>query len=123
MSGVNRVVLIGNLGANPDVKTTSSGSKVCKFSIATSEHWTTPSGKQERVEWHRVEVWNQLAELCERFLAKGKQVYVEGRLSYSSYEKEGKPITQSFIKGQKVIFLSAQDRPPQSREEGVDYGW
>src|SRR2546423_2191447 len=78
---VNKVILIGNLGRDPEVRYTPSGAAVANFSVATNESWSDKSGqKQERTEWHRVVVWGKLAELCSQFLAKGRQVYLEGRL-------------------------------------------
>ncbi len=89
MSGsVNKVIIIGNLGADPDVRTTPSGQLVCTLSIATSETFNDREGKrQERTEWHRVQAWGKTAELAQRYLAKGRKVYVEGRLSYRTWDK------------------------------------
>ena len=80
---INKVILIGNLGANPEVRTTQAGSKIVSFSLATSESWTdrTSGERKERTEWHRVVVFNeQIADIAERFLTKGVKVYVEGQL-------------------------------------------
>ena len=80
---INKVILIGNLGATPEVRTTQTGSKVISFSLATSESWTdrTSGERKERTEWHRVVVFNeQIADVAERFLIKGLKVYVEGQL-------------------------------------------
>lgn len=90
MSGsVNKVILIGNLGADPDVRTTPQGAMVATLSIATSESFTDRDGKrQERTEWHKVILWNKLAELAQRFLAKGRKVYVEGRLQTRSWDDQ-----------------------------------
>lgn len=79
---INKVILIGNLGANPEVRTTQTGSKVASFSLATSESWTdrTSGERKERTEWHRVVVFEQMADIAERFLTKGVKVYVEGQL-------------------------------------------
>ena len=79
---LNKVTLIGNLGADPEIRTTPNGSKVAQFSLATSRSWGGQGGseKQEKTEWHRVVAWRHLAERAERYLKKGKQVYVEGRL-------------------------------------------
>ncbi|MHB8066694.1 MAG: single-stranded DNA-binding protein [Desulfobaccales bacterium] len=90
MVGVNKVILVGNLGADPEMRYTASGTAVCKFRIATSEKYKDRQGNmQERTDWHRVTVWGKLAEICGQYLAKGKQVYIEGRLEYGSYEKDG----------------------------------
>ena len=90
MAGVNKVILVGNLGADPEMRYTASGTAVCKFRIATSERYKDRQGNmQERTDWHRVTAWGKLAEICGQYLAKGKQVYIEGRLEYGSYEKDG----------------------------------
>ena len=76
---VNKVILVGRLGADPELKTLSSGQSVANFNIATSENWVDRDGqKQERTEWHRIVVWAKLAEVCRQHLSKGRQVYVEG---------------------------------------------
>ena len=92
---LNKVMLIGNLGADPDVRTTNNGSKVATLSIATGRQWTAQNGeKQEKTEWHRVVCWNnkgaQLADVAERFLKKGDRVYVEGRIEYRTWEDREK---------------------------------
>jgi len=89
MSGINKVIIIGRLGTDPEVKTVSGDNTVARLSVATSENWTDRNGqKQERTEWHRVVVWGKLAELCGRYLSKGRQVYVEGRLQTRSWEDQ-----------------------------------
>ena len=81
MSGVNKVILVGNLGADPELKTTSGSQQVAQLRVAVNESWTDKAGaRQERTEWVRVVAWGKLADLCSQFLAKGRQVYVEGRL-------------------------------------------
>lgn len=90
MAGVNKVILVGNLGGDPEMRYTASGTAVCKFSLATSRKFTgKDQQKQEKTEWHRVTVWGKLAEICGQYLSKGKQVYIEGRIEYGSYEKDG----------------------------------
>ena len=87
MASVNKVILIGNLGADPEVRYTPSGSAVANFNIATSEQWTDKSGeKQERTEWHRIVAWGRTGEVCGEYLHKGRQVYVEGRLQTRAWE-------------------------------------
>jgi len=89
MSGVNKVIILGRLGADPEMKNISSGSTVTSFSLATSESWKDKEGqKQERTEWHRVVVWGKLAEICGKYLAKGRQAFVEGRLQTRSWEDQ-----------------------------------
>jgi single-strand DNA-binding protein len=88
--GVNRVILIGNLGADPEMRYTASGTAVCKFRIATTETRTDRQGnRQERTDWHRIVAWGKLAEICGQYLAKGKQVYIEGRIRNDTWEKDG----------------------------------
>ncbi len=88
---VNKVILIGNLGANPNIRALPSGQNVANFSLATTERFTDRSGaKQERTDWHRIVAFGQLANTCDRFLSKGRQVYVEGRFTTRQYEaKDG----------------------------------
>ena len=88
---INKVIVIGNLGANPEIRALPSGQNVANFSLATTERFTDRNGaKQERTDWHRVVAFGRLADTCERFLSKGRQVYVEGRLSTRQYEaKDG----------------------------------
>ena len=105
--GVNKVILIGNLGKDPEVRFTPSGAAVANFNIATNESWTDKSGqKQERTEWHRIVVWGKLAELCGEYLKKGRQAYVEGRLQTREWnDKEGKKNYTTEIVAQTVQFL------------------
>ncbi len=90
MAGVNKAILIGNLGSDPEMRYTAGGTAVCKFSLATSRRYTGKDGqKQEKTEWHRIVAWGKLAEICGQYLSKGKQVMIEGRIEYGSYEKDG----------------------------------
>lgn len=87
MAGVNKVILIGNLGADPEIRYTSNGTAVANFRIATTERWTNPNGeKEERTEWHRIVAFGKLGEICGEYLAKGKPVYIEGRLQTRNWE-------------------------------------
>ena len=89
MSGVNKVILIGNLGSDPTVRYTPQGTAVANVNIATSERFTNKSGeKEERTEWHRIVAWGKLAEICQQYLKKGKQVYIEGRLQTRQWEDQ-----------------------------------
>lgn len=84
---VNKVVLIGNLGADPDVRFTASGAQVAHFNLATSESWQDKNGeRQERTEWHRIVVWRRLAEIAAQYIKKGNKVYVEGKLQTRSWD-------------------------------------
>jgi single-strand DNA-binding protein len=107
MGSVNKVILVGNLGADPELKYTPSNRPVCRLSLATNEVWKDRDGKkQERVEWHRVNVWGEQAENCSKFLAKGRMVYVEGRLQTRTWDdKEGKKHYSTEVVADRVVFL------------------
>lgn len=86
MASLNKVMLIGNLGTNPEIRTLPSGSKVATFNMATSENYTNKNGeKVEQTEWHRIELWDNLAEIGEKFLQKGDSVYIEGKIRTEKY--------------------------------------
>jgi single-strand DNA-binding protein len=105
--GVNKVILIGNLGVDPEVRFTPSGQAVANFRIATNESWTDKSGnKQEKTEWHRIVVWGKLGELCGEYLKKGRQAYIEGRLQTREWtDKEGKKNYTTEVVANVVQFL------------------
>ncbi len=108
---VNKVILLGRLGQEPELKYTPSGAAVCNFSLATSETWNDKNSgqKQERTEWHRVVVWGKLAELCNQYLAKGRQAFVEGRLQTRSWEdKTGQKRYTTEINATTVQFIGGQ---------------
>lgn len=107
MSGVNRVILIGNLGHSPDLKFTPDKRPVCNLSIATNEVRKDKGGqRQEHVEWHRVQVWGELAENCSKYLSKGRAVYVEGRLTTRQWRgRDGAERTGTEIVAEKIVFL------------------
>lgn len=91
MAGLNKVMLIGRLGRDPEIRYSQQGTAVVNFSIATSEQWTDKNtgDRQERTEWHRIVVFGKQAEICEKYLSKGSQIYIEGRLQTRNYEKDG----------------------------------
>jgi single-strand DNA-binding protein len=122
---VNKVILVGRLGQNPEVRYTPSGSAVANFSVATNEAWTDKSGqKQERTEWHRVVVWGKLAELCNQYLQKGRQCYVEGRLQTREWtDKDGVKKYSTEVQAQTVQFLGADGaRGAENRAPGANSG-
>jgi single-strand DNA-binding protein len=87
MAGLNKVMIIGNLGKDPEMRYTPSGSPVTSFSVAVSRRWNTPEGEsREETEWFNVSCWNKLAEIANQYLTKGKQVYIEGRLRTHSWD-------------------------------------
>lgn len=84
---INKAILVGRLGVNPELKNLDGGQSVCNFSVATSDTWTDKEGqRQEKTEWHRVTVWGKLAENCAQHLTKGREVYIEGRLQTREYD-------------------------------------
>jgi single-strand DNA-binding protein len=109
MSGVNKVIIVGRLGADPEVKAVGQGSTVTRLNIATSENWMGKDGqKQERTEWHRIVVWGKLAEICGKHLSKGRQVYVEGRLQTRQWEdQQGQKKYTTEIVANTVQFLGS----------------
>ena len=111
MSGLNKVMLIGRLGNDPEIRYTPDGTAVANFSIATSEEWKDKNSgeKKERTEWHRIVAWRKLGELCGEYLSKGRQVYIEGRLQTRSWEKDGVTRYTTEIVASDVQFLGAKD--------------
>jgi single-strand DNA-binding protein len=103
-------MIIGNLGADPEVRTTPGGTRVATLSVATSRSWTGKTGdQQERTEWHRVVAWDRLAEICERYLKKGDRVYVEGRIEYRQWEgKDGQTRYTTEIRAREMIMLGGR---------------
>jgi single-strand DNA-binding protein len=109
MAGVNKVILIGNLGADPEIRYTSNGTAVANFRLATTERWNNPTGeKEERTEWHRIVAFGKLGEICGEYLAKGKQVYIEGRIQTRNWEdKDGNQRTTTEIIATGMQMLGA----------------
>ena len=107
MAAVNKAIIVGNLGKDPEVRFTQSGRAVASFSVATTETWMDQeSGRQERTEWHNIVVWGKQAESCGQYLAKGRQVYIEGSIRNRSYDdREGNKRYISEIVAQRVQFL------------------
>ena len=121
---VNKVILVGRLGQNPEVRYTPSGAAVANFSVATNESWTDKNGaKQERTEWHKVVVWGKLAELCSQYLSKGRQAYVEGRLQTRQWQdKDGQTKYTTEVQAQTVQFLGGGAGAGADRGGERDYG-
>jgi len=109
VAGINKVILVGNLGADPEMKYTAGGQAVARFNIATSESWTDKSGqKQERTEWHKIVVWGKLAEICGKHLSKGRQAYIEGKLQTRQWEdNQGQKRYTTEVVAQTVQFLGS----------------
>ncbi len=123
MRGVNKVILIGNLGKDPEVRYTPSGQAVANFSLATTEVGSSKDGgKQEYTEWHRIVAWGRLAEICGEYLTKGKSVYIEGALRTRSWQdKEGNNRQTTEIIARTMQILSPagekQGQSPQPKKE------
>jgi single-strand DNA-binding protein len=117
MSSLNKVMLIGRLGKDPEMRYTTDGSAVANFSLATSEFWTDKNGtRQERTEWHNIVAWTKLADLAKRYLAKGRQVYIEGRIRTREYDdKDGNKRRITEIIANQMVLLG-------SRPEGMEAG-
>ncbi len=108
---LNKVMLIGNLGADPEIRSTPSGTRVATLSVATSRSWTGTGGdQQEKTEWHRVIAWDKLAEICERYLKKGDRVYIEGRIEYRQWEgQDGQTRYTTEIRAREMIMLGGRE--------------
>lgn len=123
MAGINKVILVGRLGADPEVKAIGSGSTVARLNLATSETWVKDGQKQERTEWHRITVWGKLAEICGKHLSKGRQVYVEGKLQTRQWEdQQGQKRYSTEVVASTVQFLgsAAGERSTSSSSGGAD---
>ncbi len=120
MRGVNKVILVGNLGRDPEVRYTKDGTAVANLNLATTETWNDGSGqRQERTEWHKVVAWGKLAEIAKEYLGKGKQVYIEGRLQTRSWEdKEGVKRYTTEIKADQMVMLGGRGGDGTSRDSG-----
>ncbi|MBB84086.1 MAG: single-stranded DNA-binding protein [Deltaproteobacteria bacterium] len=107
MAGVNKAILVGNLGRDPELRHTNNGQTLVNFTLATSESWTDKSGeRQERTEWHRIVVWGRQAEMCNQYLSKGRTVYVEGRIQTREWEdKDGNKRYTTEINASNVNFI------------------
>lgn len=115
MSSLNKVLLIGRLGKDPEIRYTADGSPVANFSLATSEFWTDKNGtRQERTEWHNIVAWSRLADLSKRYLSKGRQVYIEGRIRTREWDdREGNKRRTTEVVASQMVLLG-------SRAEGTE---
>lgn len=104
---VNKVILVGNVGQDPDIHETSMGTKVAHMSLATSRRTGTQGGEPgERTDWHRLTFWNRLAQFVQDYVAKGDRIYVEGRIEYDSYERDGVTIPTAEVTVRELVLLS-----------------
>jgi single-strand DNA-binding protein len=126
MAGVNKVIIVGNVGRDPEVRYTQSGRAVASFSVATSERFQDKDGQtQERTEWHRVVAWARLAEICGEYLRKGKQVYIEGRLQTRDWEdKDGhkRYTTEVIAQTMQMLGRRGEDGGGSFADEGASRG-
>ena len=108
MGSVNKVILVGNLGADPELKYTPTSRPLCNLRIATTDVFKDKGGqRQERTEWHRVTVWGDAAENCSKYLSKGRSVYIEGRLQTRTYDKDGQKHYATDVVADRVVFLGS----------------
>ena len=131
MASVNKVILVGNLGRDPELRYTQNGQAVANFSLATTDRWNSREGqREERTEWHRIVAWGKTAELCAQYLGKGRSVYIEGRIQSREWEdKEGQKRNTTEIVAQTVQFLGGRGGsagggsdfgdPPPSNDQGT----
>jgi single-strand DNA-binding protein len=125
MAGINKAILIGNLGRDPELRYTAGGTAVANFTLATTESWNNnKSGqREERTEWHRVVAWGRTAELCAQYLSKGRTVYIEGRIQSREWEdKEGQKRRTTEIVANTVQFLGGPRGAGGGREAGTGGG-
>lgn len=116
-NGLNKAILIGNLGRDPEVRYTPGGLAVANFSLATSETWTNKEGEKEtRTEWHKIVAWGKLGEICGEYLSKGRQVYIEGRIQTREWEdRDGNKRYTTEINASQMIMLGSRDFTGESR--------
>lgn len=127
MAGINKVILVGHLGKDPEVKTLESGVKVAKFSVATTETYKDKNGeRKDLTEWHNVTCWRNLADIAEKYLTKGKQIYVEGKIRSRSWEDNGvKKYTTDIVADSFTMLGSKTDnndsiKPPKDSEPTIN---
>ena len=113
---VNKIILVGNVGQDPDIQETGNGTKVAHFSLATNRR-TSGNGDepQERADWHRLTLWNRLAQFAQDYVSKGDRIYVEGRLEYDSYERDGVTIPTADVNVRELVLLT-----PKPTTEAAD---
>ena len=124
MAGINKVILIGNLGRDPEVRYTPNGVAIANFSIATSEEWKDKDTgeKQERTEWHRIVAWRRLGEICGEYLHKGSQVYIEGRLQTREWEdRDGNKRYTTEVVAQNMQMLGKPSREGRAESQEERY--
>ena len=121
-AGLNKVMLIGNLGQDPEMRYTPNGTPTSTFSVATNRAWTTPDGERRtETDWHNIVAWQKLAEVCDQYLRKGSRVYIEGRMRTRSWEgQDGRKNYRTEIVAQQVQFLDTRPGGSQGADEEYD---
>ena len=114
---INKIILVGNIGRDPDVQTTAAGVKVAHVSLATSRRFPKDGSMEERTEWHRLTLWDRLATLAEDYIRKGDRVYVEGRMEYDSFERNGVTIPTAEVHVRELVLLGAPTGRAAQAEE------
>jgi len=126
MSSVNKVIIVGRLGQDPELRSTPSGQQVCNLSIATSETWVKDGNKEEKTEWHRVILWEKRAEIAAKYLKKGRLVYIEGKLQTNSWvDQNGEKRYATQILANSLQFLESGnnnyvDNSDEYRADNID---
>ncbi len=106
--GINKVILVGNVGRDPEMKSLPSGTHLCKFSLATTDKRSKDEDGNPRTEWHNIVTWGKLAEICDRYVTKGKQLYIEGSIRTRSYEQDGQKKYFTEIHAQTMEMLGSR---------------
>ncbi|MDX1495822.1 MAG: single-stranded DNA-binding protein [Longimicrobiales bacterium] len=114
---VNKVTLIGNVGRDPDIQMTKSGTKVAHFSLATNRRAPASAEEEERTDWHRLTLWNKQAQFAEDYIRTGDRIYLEGRIEYDSYERDGVVIPTAEIHVREVVRLNSKGLDADAAEE------
>jgi single-strand DNA-binding protein len=116
---VNKIILVGNVGRDPDIQQTKSGTKVAHVSLATNRRGSSDGEPQERTDWHRLTLWNRLAQVAEDHVRTGNRVYVEGRLEYGSYERDGVVIPTAEVIVRELVLLGGREREEEELGEAA----
>jgi len=114
---INKITLVGNVGRDPDIQTTASGVKVAHVSLATGRRYAREGGMEERTEWHRLTLWDRLAQIAEDYIRKGDRLYIEGRMEYDSFERNGVTIPTAEVHVREVVMLGAPSGRAAEAEE------
>lgn len=124
MGSVNKVILVGNLGRDAEVRVTPGGQSVASFTLATTENWTGRDGeKKEQTEWHRIVLWGKAADSLQPYLVKGKQIYLEGRLQTRQWEKDGQKHYTTEVKADKIVLLGGGRGGDRQADRGDSGGY